>query len=298
MPKLPNFLALRALEAAARLGSFRKAADELHVSHTVISRHVRTLESSLDVELIRATPHGVTPTPQGAAYALKVASALQAIAQATSELVEANNYPTLHVSCSSGFGVRWLAPRISDFMQENPGVEITIRPTDRAPDVASGESDVDIRYAEPTLDQVRTVVLNRPPVVAVASPEWLAQCKNELTLQNLPNQSLLHEETHAHWHLWFRKAGVELDETLVGTRYWNAALAIEAATMGHGIALAPELIVRDALESGQLVQVISTAVDVFPYLFVTQNGGGENGIVQRFRKWIQNNLEQAKIQRK
>ena len=131
MLKLPNFLALRAFEAAARLGSFRKAADELHVSHTVISRHVRGLESSTGVELILATPRGVTPTQQGADYAAKIATALHAIAQATSDLIEPNKYPTLHVSCSTGFAVRWLAPRISDFMQENPGIEITIRPTDR-----------------------------------------------------------------------------------------------------------------------------------------------------------------------
>ncbi len=270
MLKLPNFLALRAFEAAARLGSFRKAADELHVSHTVISRHVRALESSTGVELVRATPQGVTPTPQGAAYAAKIAAALHGIAQATSDLAEPGNYPTLHVSCSPGFAVRWLAPRISEFMRETPGIEITIRPTDRAPAVESGESDVDIRYAEQATAKAPAIVLNRPPVIAVASPAWLSNCPSKLDPWNLPGQPLLHEETHAHWQLWFSKAGVELDETPAGTRYWNAALALEAATMGHGIALAPDLIVRDALESGQLVQVVSAAPEIFPYIFVTR----------------------------
>ena len=134
MLKLPNFLALRAFEAAARLCRSRKAADELHVSHTVISRHVRALESS---------------------------------------------------------------------------------------------------------------------------------------------------------------TGVELDETPVGTRYWNAALTLEAATMGHGIALAPDLIVRDALAGGQLVPVVSTAIEIFPYIFVTRRNRERDAIVLRFRKWIQKNLAES-----
>lgn len=292
MLKLPNFLALRAFEAAARLGSFRKAADELHVSHTVVSRHVRALESSLGVELVRATPRGVLPTPLGTTYAVKIATALHAIAQATTELVEPNNYPTLHVSCSTGFAVRWLAPRISDFMQENPDIEITIRPTDRAPDMGSGESDVDIRYAEQAVDEAEVVILTRPEVIAVASPGWLSNCSEMLSLQDLPKQPLLHEETHAHWQLWFRKAGIELDEAPVGTRYWNAALALEAATMGHGIALAPELIVRDALENGQLVQVVSTSIEIFPYQFVVAHDREGDTVVQKFRNWIQKSLNE------
>jgi DNA-binding transcriptional LysR family regulator len=149
-------------------------------------------------------------------------------------------------------------------MQETPDIEITIRPTDRAPDVESGESDVDIRYAERAAAKAQAKVLTRPPVIAVASPAWLSNCSDKLNLRNLSNQSLLHEETHAHWRLWFSKAGVELDEAAVGTRYWNAALALEAATMGHGIALAPDLIVRDALDGDMLVQVISTAIEIFP----------------------------------
>jgi LysR family transcriptional regulator, glycine cleavage system transcriptional activator len=290
MLKLPNFLALRAFEAAARLGSFRKAAEELHVSHTVISRHVRSLEASVGVELVRATPRGITPTAHGAAYGVKIGAALHSIAQATKDLVEPNNYPTLHVSCSTGFAVRWLAPRISDFMQENPSIEITIRPTDRAPDIDSGESDVDIRYVDKAADEAQGVILTRPAVIAVASPSWMTNCSDTLSLRNLPEQSLLHEETHAHWQLWFSKAGIELDEPPVGTRYWNAALALEAATMGHGIALAPELIVRDALENVQLVQVIPTAVKIFPYLFVVSRDRERDAVVQRFRNWIQKNI--------
>ena len=294
MLKLPSFLALRAFEAAARLGSFRKAADELHVSHTVVSRHVRALESSTGVELVRATPQGITPTAQGAAYALKISAALQSIARATEELAEPNNFPTLHVSCSPGFAVRWLAPRISDFMRETPGIEITIRPTDRAPAVESGESDIDIRYAEPRESDASALILTRPPVLAVASPAWLSNCVNKLTLRNLPSQSLLHEETHAHWQLWFSKAGIELAETPSGTRYWNAALTLEAATMGHGIALAPDLLVRDALDSGQLVQVVPNAIKIFPYIFVTRADRENDMIVVKFRKWIQQRLDESK----
>ena len=290
MPKLPNFLALRAFEAAARLGSFRKAADELNVSHTVVSRHVRALEASTGVTLVNATPQGITPTPQGSAYAAKITAALQSIAQATEELAEPNNFPTLHVSCSPGFAVRWLAPRISDFMRATPGIEITIRPTDRAPATESGESDIDIRYAEPRASDSNALILTRPPVLAVASPTWLSDCAEKITLRNLPYQSLLHEETHAHWERWFSKAGIELAETPSGTRYWNAALALEAATMGHGIALAPDLLVLDALNNGQLVQVVPTAIRIFPYIFVTNHDRKDDVVIVKFREWIQQQL--------
>ena len=286
MGKFPNFLALRAFEAATRLGSFRKAADELHVSHTVISRHVRALEEDVNAELIQATPQGITATPLGVRYAAKIRDALHGIAEATAELSEPIGFPTLHVSCSPGFAVRWLAPRISDFMRETPGVEITIRPTDRAPAVESGESDIDIRYVQSSQFAQAGLVLARPPVIAVASPEWLSKCDDEIVLENLSQQSLLHEDSYAHWQLWFRKAGIEITDLPAGTRYWNAALALEAAIRGHGIALAPDLLVEEALSNGQLVQVVPVAIEIHPYVFVSRRDREKDISVVKFRNWI------------
>jgi LysR family glycine cleavage system transcriptional activator len=117
---LPPLVALRAFEASARLGSHRRAAEELCVDHTVVSKHIRKLEQDLGTQLMTAGPAGTQLTAAGAEYYRHISEALGVIATATERLRERNACPTLHVACSPGFAVRWLVPRISHFLEASP----------------------------------------------------------------------------------------------------------------------------------------------------------------------------------
>lgn len=285
--RLPALAALRAFEASARLGSHRKAAAELHLDHTVVSKHVRKLEADLGVRLLETTRAGTQPTAAGERYRREIAEALDTIAAATNRLRTPQPHPTLHIACSPGLGMRWLAPRIGAFLESSPGLEITLRPTSRAPDLTGSEADVDIRSTDAhEMPDTRQLELCRPRMYPVASPDFLAGRPALTRLEDLLAFPLCHEETHQYWQLWLRAAGLELERAPAGPRYWSAALALDAARLGHGIAIANDFIAAEEIASGRLVEVLSTAVYVYPYVLVAQRARWHEPVVSRFREWL------------
>ena len=96
----------------------------------------------------------------------------------------------------------------------------------------------------------------------------------------------MHEETHAHWQLWLSAAGLAVQEMPHGPRYWNATLAIDAAKIGHGIALALDLLVEHELRNGELVELLDTAVYLHSYLFSTRADRWDEPVIARFRAWL------------
>lgn len=257
------------------------------MSHTVVSKHILGLEHELGVALLKTGPNGVALTAEGRRYYEQIASALQLISDATSELQERRGYPTLHIASSPGFAITWLTPRISCFLQQHPGIEITIRPTDRPPDLLAGEADVDIRYTDRRAVGTTCEEFLRPRVFPVASPRaHFAQPGIVRSLSDLLAQPLVHEETHAHWQLWLNAAGLSAVEIPPGSRYWNAPLAIEAARMGHGIALALDLLVEEDLRSGRLVELLETDVRLHTYAIATRADRWHDTEITCFREWL------------
>lgn len=283
----PALTGLRAFEASARLGSHRKAAAELHVDHTVISKHVRKLEADLGVSLLVTTSTGTRVTAAGERYLGEISRALDIIATATAELRAPARQPTLHIACSPGLGMRWLAPRIGTFLEAEPGLEITLRPTSRPPDLMGGEADVDIRSTDAVAPaRTRQIALSRPRMYPVASPEFLARHPAITRLADLLNLPLCHEETHEYWRLWLNAAGLDVDAPPAGPRYWSAALALGAARHGHGVAIANDYIAAEELANGSLVELLSTSVFIFPYVLVSRTERWEEPVVARFRDWL------------
>ncbi len=283
----PGLTALRAFEASARLGSYRKAAVELHLDHTVVGKHVRKLEAELNVRLLETTPSGTALTAAGKDYYREIADALDTIGTATERLLEPNLPTTLHIACSPGIGMCWLAPRIGGFLESSPDVEITLRPTSRAPNLVGGEADVDIRSTEASATPGTTQLeLCRPRMYPVASPDFLAARPAVKQIEQLPELPLCHEETHQYWLLWLRAAGLEIDQAPGGPRYWSAALALDAARFGHGVAIANDYIAAEDLEAGRLVEVLPTSVYVYPYVFTARRQRWREPVVARFRQWL------------
>ena len=287
---LPPLAALRAFEASARLGSQRRAAEELCVDHTVVSKHIRKLEQEVGAPLMTTGPAGTQLTAAGAEYYRHICEALATIATATQRLRERSACPTLHIACSPGFAVRWLMPRISRFLEESPGLEITLRPSNRPPNLRAGEADVDLRYTADCAPGLRQLALGTPRVFPVASPNWLARNPTIRQPADLLQATLVHEETHAHWQRWLREVGVDVADVPHGPRYWNASLALDAARMGHGVALANDFIAQDELASGQLEEVLGTDVVLHPYLFLVDAERWDEAVITTFRHWLVEHL--------
>src|SRR3569833_1368094 len=131
MTRLPPFMALRALEDAARLNSYSRAAEELHVTHGAVSHQIRKLEDELGLKLFRREGNAMVPTEPALRLAQKVAQAMRLMQQGVDEIDRRRAQRTLVISTLQSFAIRWLAPRLAGFGEAAPGEEVEVRSDDR-----------------------------------------------------------------------------------------------------------------------------------------------------------------------
>ena len=293
--RLPPLLMVRAFEAVGRTGSMRKAADDIGVSHTVVSHHLRNLEGWLNASLIERSPRGVTLTPEGRQFYMAVSGALGAIASAALEIRPQTRQGALRIWCMPGLASRWLTPRLSELEKHLPGVEIILRAIDRLPDFTRYEADVMLVFGGREEVPPDAHMIVRPRVFPVVSPEWAAAHPVPSSVKDLMSQPLLHEETRGQWRRWLIAAGIDDPGDLTGPRLWNANLCLDAALAGQGIALTFAPMVTDLIRSGQLIEVLDTEVTLGAYFLVAPGERWTDPILAKFRKWVEQSLAGAEL---
>jgi LysR family transcriptional regulator, glycine cleavage system transcriptional activator len=285
--RLPPLIALRAFEAVGRTGSVRAAGDELAVSHTVVSRHLQNLQRSLGVTLVRSEGRGVTLTEAGLTFHAQISQAFDIIARATLSVRPAAR-PTLNIWCIPGIANRLLLSRLPELTGPPRNWDVNLQPTLSHPDLARGEADAEIVYAEmiDSRGALMAEALVRPRVFPVASPAYLARYPAIAGLADLSKIALIHEESTEQWERWFELAGVSDLPPLRGQRLWHAHLAIEAARLGQGVALANDVLVADDLRSGALIEVIPSSVHMETYQLVTLRERWDDPAIVALRDWL------------
>lgn len=294
---MPPFEALRAFDAVARLGGVRKAAQWLDRDHAVISRHLRSIEAWTGVHLLERTPSGIVLTEEGKHYHEAVARAMDGIARATLDLVNRGHHERLQIWCVSGFALYWLSGHVGAFEADNRGVDMELRPTDASPDFGSYEADVDIRFqaiyegAAETNSLLRSAVIARAAIIAVASPEYLKAAAAIATPRDLLEHQLLHESTFETWANWLSSYGVDENVNLTGPRLWQGHLTIDAARHGRGIALANHLTAASDLGAGRLVEIGADDPAFLPrrlgeYVMCARRDRWDDPVLRRFRQWL------------
>jgi LysR family glycine cleavage system transcriptional activator len=296
---LPPFATLRAFEAVGRHAGIRKAAQALMLDHAVVSRHLRTLEEWAGVRLVNRAHGYASLTEEGLRYHASISTALGEIRDATVQLMSRNDASRLSIWCVPGFASEYLAARLGTFQALHPGLELELHPTDRSPDFARHEADVDIRYipgdetscAPGVTSGIRRVQLARPPVMAVASPGCATLLGNIQSAGELLNAPLLHEESPQQWHAWFTAHEVTVPQNLPGPRLWHAHLTIEAARRGQGVALANPFLLGDDFATGRLVPLLGEAVVERPvalgaYAFLARADRWQSSKLVSFRRWL------------
>ncbi|WP_315720369.1 MULTISPECIES: LysR substrate-binding domain-containing protein [unclassified Bradyrhizobium] len=286
-PRLPSLIALRAFEAVGRKGSVRAAGDELAVSHTVVSRHLQNLQRSLGVALVRAEGRGLALTEAGRQFHAEVTQAFDIIARATTQ-VRPVARATLNIWCIPGLANRRLLARLPELSGPPRNWDINLQPTLAHPDLPRGEADAEIVYAEAIEPNgsVMAEALVRPRVFPVASPAYLARFPAIAALTGLAKASLIHEESTAQWERWFELAGLDQPISLRGQRLWHAHLAIEAARIGQGVALANEVLVAEDIRSGALIEVLPSTVHMGAYQLVALRERWDEPAIVALRAWL------------
>lgn len=245
----PKLNALSAFDAAARHLNFRRAAVELHLTQGAVAQQVRKLEADLGLPLFHRLARGLALTEQGRLYHHDISRALAIIDRATQTLLATSALITLSVPPS--LATKWLVPQLAKFAQLYPEIEIqTLASVDLA-DFHRDGVDIAIRQTQPPFaEDLVAHVLAPQQLCAVCSPALAQSIGNIQGLQDLIGQRLI-QDSHQHWQILLEQASIELPKRIL--QFNQTALAIDAAAMGQGIALAPKLLLETELTQGKLV---------------------------------------------
>ncbi|QUJ75791.1 LysR family transcriptional regulator [Sulfitobacter albidus] len=280
---LPPLNALRAFEAAGRHQSFSRAADELGVSHSSISRHVRGLEDRLGVQLFQEASRGVRLSPDGAAYLAQVSPAFDLIGEATEGLAEAPA-GTVSVNSEPLFATKWLVPRLAGFSALHPGIDVRLEASRHLADVARYEADVAIRFIPPNASYPGAALLSDAMLYPFAAPTVAPGPVAPEALLDLP---LMRDRTNGTWRAWFARAGVPLPQDFA-EEVWrmSSALAVEAAIAGQGVLLVSEEVVSHEVALGRLVRLSDVGFREGGYHMLLAEGAARRKPVRLFRDWL------------
>lgn len=282
---LPSLNALRAFEAAARLGSFTRAAEELHVTHAAVSRHVRGLEARLGVLLFRRLHKAVVPTEAGRRYQARLTEAFDRIVAATEEIA-ADARERLTLSVEPGFATRWLVPRLGRFYAGHPGIELDLDPTTRIADFRREPVDLAIRFGPGGWPDLAAVKLADAMAFPVCSPALLAAGPPLARPADLAGHTLIHDESRRWWATWLEFAGAPEVDAGRGPMLRDASLVLDAAAAGQGIALGDDLLAGDDLAQGRLVSPFAWRQPVGAYWLVWPGRRKPGPAAEAFRDWL------------
>lgn len=291
MRDFPPLTPLKAFVALGHLGSYRRAAEALGVDHTVVSRHVRTLEDWLGVKLVERNNNKTLLTNEGLRYFDKASLAFNILSNATQEMRTPAKSGELRLWCSSGLAAQWLPSRIESLQKLLPRVEIVIRPTRSTPDLIRRDADCEIRYGVREERGVQAEELITPRMFPVASKSYLERVGHPQNYSDLADLKLVHEDSREQWREWFDRAGVNLSRiSLAGPRLWYSNIALEAAVLGQGVALTNAMIAERSLREGLVEEVLPSQISLGPYVFHALEARWNDPIIAKVRRWFKEEM--------
>ncbi len=289
--RLPPLNALRAFEAAARLGGFARAGAELNVSPGAVSRHVKLLEAHLGVALFERLPHGLRPTPAARSLLPGVAEAFEGIRQAVAGLP--GRASRLHVAASPTLAGRSIVPRLPHFAEAWPDISLSVAlllSADVELDERTHDCGVATFHVPCWPAGIKAVRVKGEALTPLCAPSLLRGRNTALRPEALSGETLLRiAACGTDWPNWFAANGVpEGGGSAEGPSFESGELAIRAAIEGLGIVIMDRLLVTPELQRGDLVDLFpdSVPVDNGYYFFCAERRWDEPAI-RAFRTWIQ-----------
>lgn len=293
MDRLPPLNSLRAFETAARLGSVRKAADELSVTPGAVSRHIQALEGHLGVQLFRRTANMMVLTASGEQYFEAIAPHFEGLRQASRRLTGRRGPEVLKVRAYTTFAMKWLIPRLSEFQQTNRTTEVQLTTSLENVDFEREDVDCAIRLGEGSWPGLEADRLVPNELIPACSPAYQARLQL-VQPSDLANAQLLHSLARPDdWRLWLEAAGLDKVDPYAGARYASSALVLQAVMAGQGIMVAQKALVTEELATGQLVQPFGPALNRgrFTYYLVYPANRLRSLAFRRFRSWLLEHAE-------
>lgn len=295
--KIPSLQALACFDAAARHESYTRAAQELALTQSAVSRQIGALEDFLGLPLFRRTRHGVVLTQGGSQYARQIAPRLQALERDTLDAMAGQGAgAAVMLAAVPTFAARWLIPRLPEFSRAHPEVTVHIETRTRPFMFADSGFDAAIYASTPTEIRhwagTRAIALMPEVVIPVCSP-MLLEGQGMMQTQALAKATLLQQTTRPDaWRQWFDAAGLanaaDVLSAFAGPRFEQFSMTAAAAAAGMGIALVPRLLIEDELARATLVQAHPLAMPEARYYYLVLPDTEDTAPqIRYFAAWLQ-----------
>ncbi len=269
--------------------SFAKAADELNVTPAALSFQIKSLEEHLGAPLFKRMNRAVALTDAGRALAPDAKDAFQVLTRGWRAAQRTQDHQSLTVTAGPAFTAKWLAPRLFEFAQEHPEIELRFAATLRAMDLARDNVDVAIRFGYGPDPGLFALPLAEEWVTPVMLPELAVRYPTPESLVSavlLTDESMDFLDPPTDWAAWSRAMGIAV-LTPNGPRFSQADHALDAALTGTGVALGRRALVIKDLAEGRLVAPYGTALGTGArFRFLCQEGAETRPQIEAFRQWI------------
>jgi LysR family transcriptional regulator, glycine cleavage system transcriptional activator len=302
---LPPLSSLRAFEAVARRLSFSRAAEDLNVTPGAVSQQIRLLEELLDERLFVRTRRSVALTEAGMHMLPDVQLGLETLSRAVSSKTSLSSGTTLTISVAPSFASKWLLPRLGDFSNQHPDIDLRISATVGLADFKRDKVDLAIRLGGGNYPELHAELLFGETLAPLCSPA-LAKAKGGLKKpDDLSKHRLLHDTSipgdneRPSWERWLELAGAKRVFAHRGTRFNLAELAMQAAIDGAGVVLARMVLAEGDLDAGRLVMPFNAFLPLdVSYFLVMPKGSARRYEIQCFRDWVFGARKQTELRRK
>jgi len=289
---LPSPQALITFEAAGRLSSFTKAAEELNVSQAAVSLAVKRLEESMGVTLFRREHRRISLTEAGSRLFQDVTIGLDHIARSVEGIRRDHAPGAVTFSVSTAFAGFWLLPRLTRLKEKLPDLDLRVQTTDRDVDLVAEGLTMGIRRGDGDFPAYETIKLAEEEIVAVCSPRYLKEEGPITSAEDVLKHRLIHLDEpyrpRPSWAEW--AAGMGLSKPAVpreGVHLNDYALVLQAALEGDGIALGFRHVTKEMVKAGRLVEPIDAPfVTGQAFWLVWPKGAGFSEAAQAFKEFV------------
>ena len=294
MVPMPSIACLEAFECVARHGSVSRAAAELNLTQSAVSRQIHQLEELLDVALFERVKQRVVITDAGRLYLKDVHRVIVDLKDSTSRIMACGGSASLlNLAVLPTFGMRWLVPRLPDFLKKHPDATVNFSTRSSPFDFSVEPFDAAIHYGSPIWPGAVTHHLMDEDTVPVCSPKY-EQAKRIRKPADLGRAVLLHQSTRTDaWAEWFAAMEINHSHPLRGPRFEQFGMIAQAAISGLGVALLPKILIEEELASGKLSQLFDQAVrSSSSYYVVVPETKVASPLTLAFARWV---IREAKL---
>jgi len=291
---LPHLAFFQGFEAAARTLSFTKAAEELFITQSAVSRQIKALEDNLGLKLFERRPRALTLTEDGQALYRIATDVLDRLQAAADQLRAVTRTRQLSITTTTGFASLWLIPRLRHFTALHPDIDVRISATTEALNLERSLIDLAIRYCKPETVPEGAVRLFGEEIIPVCSRALLRDKTRPLKRpQDLAHHTLLHfdyagaETMYIDWGTWLTALGVGELKSVGALHFSQYEQMIQAAISGQGVALGRQPLVNDLIKSGALVAPFKqTLIGSRAYFIIESRLSTSKPPVREFALWL------------